>query len=735
MNDIKTLLSELAISESEYENIVSSLGRVPNELELGMFGSAWSEHCGYKHSKPLLNKFSKLGAKKVLVGQGSENAGAVDIGDNLAIVMKIESHNHPSAIEPIQGAATGIGGIVRDIFSMGARPIALLNSLRFGTISILNNRNLLKGVVNGISNYGNCIGVPNVGGEIYFSNCYDNNPLVNAMCVGLVEHNKIKRATMKPESSIFLIGSETGRDGIHGASGLASKSLDENQELRSAVQVGNPFMEKKLIEACLELSANKHIVGIQDLGAAGLATASVEAAENGGCGIIIETDKVPLRDEGMTPYEIMLSESQERMIIAVDPQHEDVVSTICSKWGISFAKIGKATNDGTAKISYNSAIEATIPTTLLTNPPNYTFNATTPSYITNLENFDFNLVELPSNPKNSLKKLLSSPNIASKKSIYQQYDHQVQTNTIIPPGYDASVLRIKGTKTSIALTCDGNGRYCYIDPKIGGTIAVAEACRNLSSAGATPIAITDCLNFGNPEELDVYYQLEKCIDGIVDACQIFDIPVISGNVSLYNQTNKGNIYPTPIIGALGLIENDIPPLSSSFKSIGDAIYLLGCSSLSTEIETLSGSEWMFINQELVTGKIHIDLNLENNVQKLCRDLNKRRILKSAHDCSDGGLAVAISECCILGSKGATIQTKINKRWDIALFGEQQSRILISVNPAQQEQLEEICSNESVPIMHIGYVEEKQISIGNLIKTDVNEIRKYWETGLSKNYNY
>ena len=734
MDNLKTLLSELAISESEYVNIVFSLGREPNELELGMFGSAWSEHCGYKHSKPLLKKFSKLGTHKVLIGQGLENAGAIDIGDNLAIVMKIESHNHPSAIEPIQGAATGIGGIVRDIFSMGARPIALLNSLRFGDISILNNRNLLKGVVHGISNYGNCIGVPNVGGEVYFSKTYNGNPLVNAMCVGLVEHNKIKRATMEPESSIFLIGSETGRDGIHGASGLASKALDENQELRSAVQVGNPFMEKILIEACLELSANEHVIGIQDLGAAGLATASIEAAENGGCGIYIELDKVPLRDKGMTPYEIMLSESQERMIIAVNPQHEDIVCTICSKWGISFAKIGKATNDGIAKITYNSVIEATVPTTLLTNPPNYIFSTTTPSYISNLQNFNLNLIDLPSNPNQSLKKLLSSPNIASKKQVYQQYDHQVQTNTIIPPGYDASVLRIKGTKTNIALTCDGNGRYCYIDPRIGGTIAVAEACRNLSSTGATPIAITDCLNFGNPEELDVYYQLEKCIEGIVDACQIFEIPVISGNVSLYNQTTEGNIYPTPIIGALGLIENDIPPLSSSFKSVGDAVYLLGCSSHSTEIETLSGSEWAFINQELVAGKIHIDLQLENNVQKTCRELNKREILKSAHDCSEGGLAVAISECCILGSKGVTIKTDIKGRWDIALFGEQQSRILISLDPSQQEKLAEICLKRSVPIMYIGYVTEKQISIGNLIETDVNEIRNYWESGLSKHYN-
>ena len=365
MNNLKTLLSELAISESEYEKIISSLGREPNELELGIFGSAWSEHCGYKHSKSLLKNFSELPANNVLVEQGSENAGAIDIGDNRAVVMKIESHNHPSAIEPIQGAATGIGGIVRDIFSMGARPIALLNSLRFGEPSKLNSINLLKGVVNGISNYGNCIGVPNVGGEVYFSSPYNGNPLVNAMCVGLVDHDKIKRATMEPNSSIFLIGSETGRDGIHGASGLASKSLDENQELRSAVQVGNPFMEKILIEACLELALNEHVVGIQDLGAAGLATAVVEAAENGKCGIHLELDKVLLRDEGMTPYEIMLSESQERMIIAIEPNYENIVIDTCKKWGISFSKIGQATNDGIARIKYNSNPVATIPTALL----------------------------------------------------------------------------------------------------------------------------------------------------------------------------------------------------------------------------------------------------------------------------------------------------------------------------------------------------------------------------------
>ena len=733
MDNLKTLLSELAISESEYIKIVSSLGRKPNELELGMFGSAWSEHCGYKHSKPLLKKFSELGANKVLVGQGSENAGAVDIGDNLAIVMKIESHNHPSAIEPIQGAATGIGGIVRDIFSMAARPIALLNSLRFGDISKLNNLNLLRGVVNGISNYGNCIGVPNVGGEVYFSDSYNSNPLVNAMCVGIVDHNKIKRATMEPGSSIFLIGSETGRDGIHGASGLASQPLDENQELRSAVQVGNPFMEKILIEACLELSVSEHIVGIQDLGAAGLATAPVEAAENGECGIYLELDKVPLRDKGMTPYEIMLSESQERMIIAVNPQHEDIVTETCTKWGVPFAKIGKATDDGIADISYNSVSLATIPTTLLTNPPNYKFHTTKPSYIKTLQHFDFNSFILPKNPKDSLKTLLSSPNIASKKYIYQQYDHQVQTNTIIPPGYDASVLRVKGTKTKLALTCDGNGRYCYIDPRVGGAIAVAEACRNLSSIGATPVAITDCLNFGNPEENDVYYQLEKCIEGIVDACLIFDIPVISGNVSLYNQTNEGNIYPTPIIGALGLIENDISPISSSFKSVGDVVYLLGTSALNTSMETLSGSEWAFINQELVVGKIDINLELEKKVQDICRELNTQGIIKSAHDCSEGGIAVAISECCINGSKGITVIAEIKKRWDAALFGEEQSRILISVDPLNQQQLVETCRKYSVPVMEVGYVSEKRISFGSFIQTDVDELRACWESGLS-NYN-
>ena len=731
MNNLKTLLSELAISESEYEKIISSLGREPNELELGIFGSAWSEHCGYKHSKSLLKNFSELPANNVLVEQGSENAGAIDIGDNRAVVMKIESHNHPSAIEPIQGAATGIGGIVRDIFSMGARPIALLNSLRFGEPSKLNNINLLKGVVNGISNYGNCIGVPNVGGEVYFSSPYNGNPLVNAMCVGLVDHDKIKRATMEPNSSIFLIGSETGRDGIHGASGLASKSLDENQELRSAVQVGNPFMEKILIEACLELALNEHVVGIQDLGAAGLATAVVEAAENGKCGIHLELDKVLLRDEGMTPYEIMLSESQERMIIAVEPNYENIVIDTCKKWGISFSKIGQATNDGIARIKYNSNPVATIPTALLTNPPNYVFDTTKPSYIEDLQSFDFDSIELSSNPKAALKKLLSSPNIASKEHIYKQYDHQVQTNTIIPPGYDAAVLRIKETNTKLALTTDGNGRYCYIDPKIGGAISVAEACRNLSTVGANPVAITDCLNFGNPEENDVYYQLEKCIEGIVDACKAFDIPVISGNVSLYNQTNEGNIYPTPIIGALGLIEDDVQAVSSSFKSIGDLVYLLGTSSLSTNIQALSGSEWSYINHQVVAGTLHIDLQMEKKVQSICRELIKTGIIQSSHDCSDGGIAVAISECCIKGSKGITLTCEIKGRWDVALFGEEQSRILISVNPANEQEIIQQCKQQSVPILKVGYVSEKNISIGSLIQTEVDDIRGYWEAGISQ----
>ena len=500
MTVTKEALDALALSEAEYEAIVERLGREPNELELGMFGSLWSEHCGYKHSKPLLRMFDGQ-SPRLLVSAGDENAGAVDIGDGLAVVFKIESHNHPSAIEPFEGAATGVGGIVRDIFAMGARPIALLNSLRFAPPSDARNRYLFEGVVAGISSYGNCIGIPNVGGEVVFSPSYSGNPLVNAMCVGLVEVDRLMRATTGPPGSVMmLVGSETGRDGIHGASGLASRTFEDEREMRPAVQVSNPFLEKVLIEACLEAAASGHVVGLQDLGAAGLTSASVEAAGNGGCGFDLEVSDVPRRESGMTPYEVMLSESQERMLLFVKEDSVDEVRSIFERWDCPATVIGRATEGRNATIYERGVPRGEAPVRTLRDAPQYRLDGAEPAWQAELQGYDLDSVPLPEeSPSLVLLRLLASPNIASKEPVYRQYDHHVQLNTVAEPGADAAVLRIKGTKKGLALATDGNGRYCYLDPYAGGMIAVAEACRNVSAMGAEPVALTNCLNFGNPE--------------------------------------------------------------------------------------------------------------------------------------------------------------------------------------------------------------------------------------------
>ena len=507
-------LENLALSEGEYEAIVERLGREPNTLELGLFGSLWSEHCGYKHSRPLLRQFAS-DSPRLLVGQGAENAGVVSIGGGKAVVMKIESHNHPSAIEPYEGAATGVGGIVRDILSMGARPIALLNSLRFGPLTGARNRYLFSRVVAGISGYGNCIGIPDVGGEVCFSPTYAGNPLVNAMCVGLVDESDLVRSTAgEAGNALILVGADTGRDGIHGASGLASRPFEEERELRPAVQVGNPFLEKVLIEACLELAATEHVVGMQDLGAAGLSSACVEAADKAGAGFDIDVSRVPRRDAGMTPYEVMLSESQERMLVVARPGHEDAVRKILAKWDLSAVVLGRVTSGGRARVYDGGSLEGDVPVGLLADAPQYRPPAHKPQWLDELQSRDLDALPLPEGgPNDVLLKLLGAPNVASKESVFRQYDHHVQTNTVVGPGADAAVLRVKGSAKGLALTVDGNGRYCYLDPYEGGKIAVAEACRNLSAVGAEPVALTDCLNFGNPERPEIYHQLQECIRG------------------------------------------------------------------------------------------------------------------------------------------------------------------------------------------------------------------------------
>ena len=727
----KEILDKIALSEEEYLLIVKRLGREPNLVELGMFGSLWSEHCGYKHSKSLLRLLPSEG-ERVLTKIGEENAGAVDIGDGLAIVMKMESHNHPSAIEPFQGAATGVGGIVRDIFTMGARPIALLNSLRFGPLNEPHNRYLFNGVVAGIGWYGNCLGIPDVGGEVFFSEAYSQNPLVNAMCVGLVEIEKlVKSRTGGAGNLLMLVGADTGRDGLHGASGLASRTFEEERELRPTVQVGNPFLEKLLIEACLQLKDTDWIVGIQDLGAAGLTSASVESAARSGSGVELDVLKVPRREQGMTPYEVMLSESQERMLIVVRKGYEDKVKGVFDRWELRSDIIGRVTADGLARVKEGEEVVAEVPVKLLTSPPLYQRGGVKPVWLDELQRFDLDSLPAlyPRDASAVLLKLLSSPNIASKEWVYRQYDHEVQLNTVIGPGSDAAVLRIKGTPKGIALTTDGNGRYCWLEPYAGGAIAVAEAARNLACSGAKPLALTDCLNFGNPERPEVYWQLEQCIRGMGEACWVLGIPVISGNVSLYNETKGKAVYPTPVVGMLGLIENIEKRCSLSFKSEGDLVLLLGGEG--KEEEGLAGSEYLEYIHGKVAGRPSINLGLEKRVQQCLLEAIKRGLVKSAHDCSDGGLAVALAECCIAGGVGFKGDWEVKGRLDAGLFGEEPSRIVISIDRDSLDQIQELAAQYQVPLLKLGVVGGKRFIIEGIIDLSWEEIAKAWRQGLPR----
>ena len=725
-------LDAVALSREEYDLLLARLGREPNEVELGMFGSLWSEHCGYKNSRPLLRRLPS-GGDRVLTRVGEENAGAIDIGDGWAVVMKVESHNHPSAIEPYEGAATGVGGIVRDIFAMGAYPIALLDSLRFGPLEEGNNRYLFEGVVGGIGGYGNCLGIPTVGGEVVFGAPYNGNPLVNAMCVGLVRADGIVSARASGAgNALLLVGADTGRDGIHGASGLASRTDPEArfEEMRPAVQVGNPFLEKVLIEACMELAQSGRLVGLQDLGAAGLSTASVESADKGGTGIRIDVSAVARRESGMTPYEVMLSESQERMLVVVAPEDAGEVAKILDKWDLHATIVGESTADGDVSILDDGREHGRLPVRLLTDAPMYRLTGKKPQWLTDLQDFDLTQVPVPKLPPAViLLSLLESPNIASKLSVYRQYDHQVQTNTVVAPGGDAAVLRVKGTDTGIALATDGNGRKCYLDPHVGGMIAVAEACRNVSTVGATPIALTDCLNFGNPEKPDIYYQLEECVKGMSAASQAFAAPVISGNVSLYNESRGRDIYPTPIIGALGLLDDVTAHATMAFKNEGDVVVLLGSSEVRGDAASLAGSEYLELVHDKVAGRPTIDLALEAAVQRACRRAVAKNILHSAHDCSDGGLAVALAESCITGNIGFTASFTHSGRWDAALFGETESRIIVSLPEHHLTQLQRLCSDEGVPSVPLGTVGGTQLTLGSDLKLDLELIKDSWSGAL------
>ena len=727
------ILNEIALSRAEYDKIVLGLGREPNGLELGMFGALWSEHCGYKHSKLLLRELPSE-SPRLLVQPGQENAGVIEIGQGLAIVMKVESHNHPSAIEPFQGAATGVGGIVRDIFAMGARPIALLNSLRFGPLSESRNRYLFEGVVSGISWYGNCIGVPDVGGEVYFSEVYSGNPLVNAMCVGIVDTGSLMKAKASGSGNLLiLVGADTGRDGIHGASGLASRTFeDDSEEMRPTVQVGNPFLEKVLIEACLEAVDTGKVLAMQDLGAAGLTSTVVESVARGGAGAKLNIDMVPRREKGMSPYEVMLSESQERMLLVVKPHDKSYIETVFEKWDLDSTVIGEVTDDDTITI-YDASVEvASLPVRILTEPPLYKIDGVEPEYFKETRTLDFGMAfDKRYSAEDILLKILAFPDIARKQWIFRQYDHQVQTNTLEGPGADAAILRIKGTNKAIAVTNDGNGRFCYLDPYIGGAIAVAEACRNLSAVGAEPIAITDCLNFGNPERPDVYFQLEQCVKGIAAACKVFDIPVVSGNVSLYNETRGAAIWPTPVIGALGILENASDRTNIKFQNKDDIVIMLGSSKVSSDIAGLSGSAYLEVMSSKVQGVPSIDLDMELKVQKLCRDAIKEGLINSSHDVSDGGLAVALAESCVSGNIGFRSDLQLDQDWEAALFGESQSRIIISMSKDKLSKFEALAGQESTPWILLGVVGGNSLKMGTLVDISLEDLDKAWSHSLQE----
>ena len=724
----KEQLDEIALSRKEYNLIVERLGREPTDVELGLFGSLWSEHCGYKHSKALLKMFPNSG-KHVLVKPGEENAGVIDIGDGQVIAFKMESHNHPSYIEPYQGAATGVGGIVRDIFTMGMRPIALMNSLRFGPLSDPHNRYLMGGVVGGIAGYGNCLGIADIGGELYFDECYSGNPLVNALCLGIGRVDDLLKARASGEGNIImLVGADTGRDGLHGASGLASRTFEDERELRSAVQVGNPFMEKLLIEACLELGKTGWIVGLQDCGAAGLTSATVEAADKGDSGIDIDVARVPRREKGMTPYEVMLSESQERMVAIVKKGCEDKVKALFDRWDLHSDIIGHVTSDGMVTIRDNGKVVAHAPTKVLNTAPVYRLRPHRPDWLEPLQKLDYKKIKdlNAADANKMLLRMLALPNICNKHAVYRQCDHQVGNNTVVLPGSDAAVLRIQETKKAFTMVTDGNGRYCYVNPLVGGVIAVAEAARNTACSGARPMAITNCLNFGNPEKNDVYYQLQECIKGMSYACKKLKVPVISGNVSLYNETKGVAIFPTPVVGMVGLIKDIKNHCSSGFKGEGDAVYLLGPMGNDAG---LGSSEYLQQVHGQVRGSQEIDLATEQKVHACVIKAIERGLLNSAHDCSDGGLAVTLAESCIMGNTGFNGRISGRGRLDAALFGESQSRIVVSVKARAEHRLETLAAKMGVTLTRLGRTGGDRLIIKGVIDLPVSELHKSWWEAL------
>jgi len=720
----------MGLKDEEYHMIVSVLGRDPNYVELGMYSVMWSEHCSYKNSREVLRLLPTKG-EKVLQGPG-ENAGIVDIGDGLAVCFKIESHNHPSAIEPYQGAATGVGGIIRDIFTMGARPVALLNSLRFGTLDDRKVRYLFGRAVAGIAGYGNCIGIPTVAGEVYFDSCYQGNPLVNAMCVGTIEADKIRRGRATGVGNlVILAGARTGRDGMHGVTFASEELSDASEEQRPAVQVGDPFMEKLLLEACLELIENGDIIGIQDLGGAGLTCATSEMASRGGSGLEIELDCVPCREQGMTPYEIMISESQERMLMVVAPDREEKVHAVFRRWGTPSTTIGQVTNDGILRVRKGGEVVAELPArSLAEEAPVYCPAFREPEYIKQAAVLDLAALPDVSAAGEALLLLLASPNIASKEWVYRQYDHTVRTCTVVRPGSDAAVIRIRGTNKGLAMTTDCNARYAYLDPYIGGMIAVAEAARNIVCSGAEPLAVTDNLNFGNPEKPEIFWQFRRAVEGMSEACRAFNTPVTGGNVSFYNETNGEAIFPTPTVGMVGLLEDVSRHCTQDFKRPGDQIVLCG-----TTFNELGGSEYLQVLHGQTRGNPPaLDLAAEKALQQMVVAAIREGLVASAHDLSEGGLAVALAECCIGGDTGCSVALSSGGlRTDALLFGESQGRVIVSTRPEKQEPLLALAAEFGVPARLVGTVGGDAVVISidgsDKLNLPVKKLAKKWRGAI------
>jgi phosphoribosylformylglycinamidine synthase len=725
----KSILDQHNLTEDEYRLIVELVGREPNLTELGIFSVMWSEHCGYKSSRVHLKKLPTEGAR-VVQGPG-ENAGVLDIGGGRVVVFKIESHNHPSFIEPYQGAATGVGGILRDIFTMGARPVAVLDSLRFGPLDDAKNRSVMEGVVSGISGYGNSFGVPTVGGEIYFDPCYSLNPLVNVFCLGLADKDKIFLAKAEGAGNkVLYVGAKTGRDGIHGATMASAEFGKETEHKRPNVQVGDPFKEKLLLEACLEVMDRGLIVGIQDMGAAGLTCSTTEMAAKGGMGIVIDLDKVPQREEGMTPYEILLSESQERMLMVATPEKVPAVQEVFAKWDLDAPVIGEVVEGGRARMSFKGEVVVDIPVDAVVNlcpaydrpivppPP--------PPAAPVLES-----MPQPADLGDAFLSVLGSPTIADKEWVFRQYDHMVQVNTVALPGADAALLRIKGTKAGLAMTLDGNGLYTRLDPRTGARIAVAEACRNLACVGARPIGVTNCLNFGNPEKPEVMGQFEQAVTGIAEACRTFGIPVTGGNVSFYNDTEGLSIHPTPVLGIVGILDDIGKAVGPGFKAAGDRIVLIGES-----LEEIGGSEYLKVVHGIEAGTPPaIDLELEKRTQDLLLEAIEAGLVRSAHDVSEGGLAVALAECVFHSERklGCDVALDAPFRADALLFGESQSRVVVTCRKAAAAKLLELAARRGVAAKAVGSVGGTDIAIAGPdrigLRVPVEEAFRVWKDSL------